>query len=922
MIFDLETTVDAAQRLLFGFFRLYEHDRLIREGIIAADTLDYDAMITLAEYAARCRLPIYSRERFVEEVFYPEVYVEGTLCVGYNLGFDLARIAIHAGIGRGGNRRKFRLVLSRRLRWHDLRIESLSSRASFIGFVPKRKLRDWEKPFFPGRFCDCSTLAGAFSGKRHSLASAGRAFRASTRKMKVPELGVIDRRALLYGRQDVRATWALYKALRAEYSQHPFATFENELNKPECGRYMGQLYSSASIAKQYLRLLNIQPLLVKQPRFPRQYLGRGMAAYTGGRADVRVRRCDVPVRVVDFTSMYPAIFCVQDLQGLLIAPQIVTTIVTTEIKRLVARFAASDEAQLALYNPKTWRRLNCLVLVDPNWAILPVRFRNAQNDPYTIAVTPIETPEGRWYPLADVLGGIVLGGPAPRIRRALRFVAKGRPGAHSTWLRGEVELRTDRPIFKTVVEQRQLAKRGMKTNPERAALEAGLKIMANSGAYGIFAETNIKPTDPNKPVAGDVYADITFEAPHVHDERPGDFANPILASLITGGARLMLAMLEAEVTVRGGTYAFCDTDSLAIVSGNNCPKEIPCLPEAEVEAIVERFDSLSPYDREIVPHLLKVEYPNISDLRCVAVSAKRYVLYRSRPGNRIEIVKASESALGAIMGRTPNENTPRLARRIWLSILLKHLKVNPQQRHRAKPLIDFDVPMRRKFPISQPSILKRLRAYNKTRSYEHRIKPFGFVQSVTPAVEGAADILPIAPFERDLAKSKRLEWVDYNTGDRLRLDWHGTGLHGTLPVTRLCDYVDQYERHPEAKAADSNGKPAGPETTGLLQRLPLRSVRLQRIGKEVDRLGDDEGASLTPDRPVEYGRDDLAGDIAYLAQFPQAATAADLGLSERGWRKIVKGEVEPLARTAECIRALFVCATRLSEDEKSPMKPR
>jgi hypothetical protein len=44
-------------------------------------------------------LPIYSRERFVEEIFYPEVYVEGTLCVGFNLPFDLARIAIYAGLG-------------------------------------------------------------------------------------------------------------------------------------------------------------------------------------------------------------------------------------------------------------------------------------------------------------------------------------------------------------------------------------------------------------------------------------------------------------------------------------------------------------------------------------------------------------------------------------------------------------------------------------------------------------------------------------------------------------------------------------------------------------------------------------------------------------------------------------------------------
>ena len=83
LVFDTETTTDAAQRLFFGFFRLYERDRLIVEGLIVSDILDYEQMIMLTEYAVHCRLPIYSRERFVEERFYREVYVEGTVCVGF-----------------------------------------------------------------------------------------------------------------------------------------------------------------------------------------------------------------------------------------------------------------------------------------------------------------------------------------------------------------------------------------------------------------------------------------------------------------------------------------------------------------------------------------------------------------------------------------------------------------------------------------------------------------------------------------------------------------------------------------------------------------------------------------------------------------------------------------------------------------------
>jgi len=337
--------------------------------------------------------------------------------------------------------------------------------------------------------------------------------------------------------------------------------------------------------------------------------------------------------------------------------------------------------------------------------------------------------------------------------------------------------------------------------------------------------------------------------------------------------------------------------------GRRCPDGVPCLPEGEIDKIIDRFDALSPYDRSIVPHLLKVEYPAFSDLRCFAISAKRYVLYRVRSGNRIEIVKASESALGAIIGRSPKESTAKLVRRIWLSILMKHLKVNPNQRRRAKPLGDFDVPLRRKFPISQPSILARLKPYNKTRSYDLQVKPFGFVQTVTPVtVIENADPLPIAPFEADVTKSRRLPWVDFNTGDPIRLDWSGSGMDGTIPVMRLSEHVEQYQRHPEAKAADRNGNPAGPDTIGLLGRLRIRSTRLTRIGKEADRLDEDDGVSLAPSRPAEYECDHLAQDIDYLAQFSQEQTARDLKMSVRGWRSLIHGVSAPRSKTAQRIR--------------------
>lgn len=118
---------------------------------------------------------------------------------------------------------------------------------------------------------------------------------------------------------------------------------------------------------------------------------------------------------------------------------------------------------------------------------------------------------------------------------------------------------------------------------------------------------------------------------------------------------------------------------------------------------------------------------------------------------------------------------------------------------------------------------------------------------------------------------------------------------------RMDEYIGQYRRHPEAKAADANGNPAGPETRGVLGRLAVRSVRLARVGKEIDRLDEAEGASLEGDGPKEFERESLAEDIAVLATLPQESAAREIGITARRWRDLVKGKSQPRGATAESI---------------------
>ena len=121
-------------------------------------------------------------------------------------------------------------------------------------------------------------------------------------------------------------------------------------------------------------------------------------------------------------------------------------------------------------------------------------------------------------------------------------------------------------------------------------------------------------------------------------EDAGQFCFPPFATVITGAARLMLAVLERCVTDLGGSWAFCDTDSMAIVAnvtgdlvsctggplvGADGPS-VRALTFDQVDSIRDRINALNPYDREAVPDILKLEV----QCQCYSISAKRYALFR------------------------------------------------------------------------------------------------------------------------------------------------------------------------------------------------------------------------------------------------------------------------------------------------------
>jgi hypothetical protein len=655
LVLDTETTTDAAQRLTFGSYRYlrlgWREDIpefvCAEEGLFHADDLadrDPEGLATLVTYASsrgaevdtrlRPELRLRSASEFLT-VVWQEAIRKRSLIVGFNLPFDLSRLASNWGESTSEQfRRGFSLAF---WQWTDkkgrrrenkfrprLAIKTIDSKRALKGFTSARDT-DWidriaasgEAPqgaySHRGHLLDLRTLVFALTDQSHSLASACRTFKVEHGKEETDKHGVITADYIDYNRGDVRATVGLLEKLLTEYYRHPI-----DLQPTKA-------YSPASIGKAYLRAFGVTPILHRQLDFSLELLGASMEAFYGGRAECRIRHEAVPVVHVDFVSMYPTVNALLGLWSFHIADRIDVNDSTTFTRTFV------DQVGLdTCFSSDVWTRLTTLVLVEPDGDILPVRARYEEGrDGWQIGVNPLWG-DPRWYTLADVIASKLLTGTTPRILRAVTLRPVGQlAGLRPLKLRGEIKIDPYRDDpFRVVIERRA-------RTPKDDPLNRFLKIFANGTAYGMLAELNRQ--DGRESWAQVFTGSGGFGTKVRSPERPGAFTFPSLPSFIAGGGRLMLAILEASVDELGGTYAMCDTDSMSIVASperKTLPSGIRAIDWTAVEAIRERFNSLNPYDRHAVDSILKLEDVNFlptgerNQLWCYAISAKRYVHFQ------------------------------------------------------------------------------------------------------------------------------------------------------------------------------------------------------------------------------------------------------------------------------------------------------
>src|SRR5439155_15634287 len=389
-------------------------------------------------------------------------------------------------------------------------------------------------------------------------------------------------------------------------------------------------YSPASVAKNYLEAMGIRKPSEKF-KVSSKELGIAMQSYYGGRSETRIRCAEVPVVPVDFTSEYPTCCALLGLFDVLTAESVTFEDDTENVQRLIDSISLND-----CFNPAIWEGFKFFALVQPDNDILPVRTvydgvsQNIGNN-YLSSETPL------WFAGCDPIASKIRTGKTPRILRAIRLVPHGKQaGMKKINLRGSmVEINPYKDdLFRKVIEQRKLHKADK-------ALYYWLKIFANS-TYGFFVELIPELQTRNVPVK--VFSgEKSFSDSSDVLEKAGSWFFPPLASLITSAGRLLLAMTEACVQEKGGTYLFCDTDSLAIVSSKkggllDIPgsEGIKILPWNQVQGIVDRFISLNPYDPKAVKgsilNLVDANYrdsdPDKSKRQLYghSIAAKRYAL--------------------------------------------------------------------------------------------------------------------------------------------------------------------------------------------------------------------------------------------------------------------------------------------------------
>ena len=682
-----------------------------------------------------------------------------------------------------------------------------------------------------------------------------------------------------------------------------------------------------------------------------------MSAFHGGRVECHIRRTSVPVTYLDFRALYPTVSILLDLQAFLTCARVgVREVGATAVEAWLTRCDLRSALQ-----PKTWARLGGIALVQPAGDILPVSADWRHDGSNGIALNIVErATEPLWYALPDLLASRLLTGHAPKVLRVLRFVPKGlQDGLKTVHLGGRVRVDPlGGNLYRALIEGRASVESGDDLLPdERRRLDRFLKNVANS-LYGITAEVD---PDDAVPAGAEVtaYGLRTFRTSLTRPEKPGRFFFAPQAALTTAGGRLMMAILERLVSDRGGTWATADTDSMSIVSSPeggpvSCrtpdrTDSIRALSWIEVEAVRETLNTLNPYDRSKVPHLLKLEDVNFEGkdpllprqaLSAYAVASKKYALSAGAAAgaeivwpattgldsatDEAEIVDRREHGLGHVRDPLGNHNVAQ--KPDWITQAWAWTLAHEAGQRLTTPDW-FGLPLiTANATVTTPAVARALNA--RRRTYRDAIKPFNFLDRPIVDQHELSDAMRglhlLAPFVADPARWLTRTYVDPGCpGQRFPITVEptdpevGADGSGAVKVRTYGELVSDLPTHVEAASDGPDGRPCGPATVGLLSRRRVAIVDVRHRLRETRLIPEPGDATHGTVAQVTFldepERHEWARQVLpIIRSFPRARVLAHTEISATTLARIIRSGQ---AGDARYVEALSAAAARLAGEQ-------
>jgi hypothetical protein len=890
LVFDTETTTGLGQRLRVGCYHLYKAGKLHQAGLfVDHDALGPDELAVIEAYAAEHRMRLYDRDGYVRQVFLRYAWRQRALIVGANLAFDLGQLAIahcpakdSTGFMRGG----FTFTLTDNPFHPRVQVKRLGARATAFRFtIPagrhaeaRNNERGGNVAKHRGYFLDVLGLGAALFGQKLTLKALADKLGTEHHKLDTDEHGGhITAKYLDYLQRDVLVTWECAQELIARYDRFGFT--ETPVTR---------VYSEASIGKALLKQAGATPWRELQPDLPADLLAAILETYAGGNTTCRIRRVPLPGVYLDFLSQYPTVFVLQNLDRYLFATGFYWHDEDpAKLRRWISRLGAGD-----VLDPKLWPKLDVICLVQPDGDLLPTRARYRHTSrAYNLALAYRHGGPRQWWALADVLASKIETGRTPKILRVIRFAPRPRQnGLRPVDLNGDPRYRVDpnsEDLIKRLVELRQQLKTDAATADETGeldtahqleALATGVKVEANAIAYGTPIEINIDERPNLQDLLLHLPDGTTQPCRSRRVEQQGTWFNPLVATLVSSGGRLLLATAISLLHQAGGEYVFCDTDSLfacATTTGDllacpGGPRRLPdgreailALSHGDVqEKLIEPFRRLNPYNGELGEQsILELEPENLDpathaqiEPMCLSIAAKRYAMFTldkhgqprllGKPGKR----RRSEHGLGHLLLPHDPDHPGLALDEFWEHLIACELDLDhPEPSYFKQPAFG-------RLTVTSQQDQNAYKTYNDTRPYPDQIRPWHFHTLAHPHPLERARLgirCLIGAYERDLETLSAQWYVDRanpSCGFRLRLDNPYEISDDTICAQTIRDYFHDYLQHTDAKMLGPDHDRCHRWTRGLLHHHAVTATGLLRIGKESNPLLDPSDPSPTTRR--------------------------------------------------------------------------